>query len=235
MAKPKTAVQADNDAPAIRVNADLFRLAYVAVSTEETRYYLNGVHIEPHHERGALLVSTDGHRMVVIHDPDGICQESAIVKLPRFALALCRTPKMFADKRVLEVDGGSATIFEVKPEPKRDALPQRIAMATAHGVKIDGTFPDWRRVVPSAPVKSSSATAFNPRYLKEWGAFGQEVEKVTGKSAGMQIGLSDGASPTLIRFAAENVFAVQMPLRFGGSNATFLPAFMNQPKLQAAE
>lgn len=49
-------------------NADLFRIAYSCVSTEETRYYLNGVHLEPHPCGGAFMVATDGHRLIVVHD-----------------------------------------------------------------------------------------------------------------------------------------------------------------------
>lgn len=230
MAK-KPAVQADNDAPAIRVNADLFRLAYMAVSTEETRYYLNGVNIEPHPEKGALLVSTDGRRMVVAHDPEGICREPAIVKLPRFALALCRTPKMFDDKRLLEVDGNCATIIEQKPGASPLDPPKREALATAHHVVIDGKFVDWRRVVPREEQKSAASTAFNPRYLKEWGALGHEVEKLTGKS-GVQIGLSDGNCPTIIRFGADNIFGVLMPMRFGVTHG-LLPSFMSETPAQS--
>ena len=55
----------------IRVNADLFKLVHAAISKEETRYYLNGVFIEPHPVGGAVLVATDGHRMLVAHDEKG--------------------------------------------------------------------------------------------------------------------------------------------------------------------
>jgi DNA polymerase III sliding clamp (beta) subunit (PCNA family) len=74
------------------VNADLFRIVYSCVSTEETRYYLNGVHVEPHPVKGAILVATDGHRMLIAHDKDGSCSGPIIVQMPRFALAQCRAP-----------------------------------------------------------------------------------------------------------------------------------------------
>lgn len=52
--------------PAFLAAASLF------VSKEETRYYLNGVLIEPAPQGGVFLVATDGHRLVCFHDPEGM-------------------------------------------------------------------------------------------------------------------------------------------------------------------
>lgn len=94
----------------IRVDANLLRLAHMAISKEETRYYLNGVHIEPHPVRGAILVATDGHRMVVIHDADAECDEDVIVKLPGYALAQCKLPRsLLSEKRIATIDKASRT------------------------------------------------------------------------------------------------------------------------------
>ncbi|RCK40460.1 hypothetical protein [Thalassospira xiamenensis] len=52
----------------ITVSAKHFYAAWQFVSTEKTRYYLNGVYIEPHKDGGVLLIATDGHSMAVIRD-----------------------------------------------------------------------------------------------------------------------------------------------------------------------
>ena len=44
------------------IPTDVLRAALVCVSTEETRYYLRGVHVEPDAD-DVVLVSTDGHRL----------------------------------------------------------------------------------------------------------------------------------------------------------------------------
>ena len=54
----------------ITVNARLFKAASLFVSGEDTRNYIQGVCIEPHPE-GALLVATDGRRVVAILDRKG--------------------------------------------------------------------------------------------------------------------------------------------------------------------
>lgn len=222
----------------IKVNANLFRIVYAAVSTEETRYYLNGVHIEPHPEKGAILVSTDGHRMIVAHDPEGECSEGAIVKLPRFALAQCKTPTMFTAKRILEIDPGlqgSATIKEISPGKKKEDEPKIESIITVHRVIVDGTYPDWRRVIPNEPTGAHEAapTSFNPRYMKTWGEIGIELKKAGLGTEEMQIALSTGGNPVIIRWSGSaNIFGVQMPMR--SSVSGYLPAFVQQPEFREA-
>lgn len=223
----------------IKVDANLFRLVYTAVSTEETRYYLNGVHIEPHSDGGAILVSTDGQRMIVAHDPDGECSESVIVRLPQFVRAQCKTPRFFGGSRILEInptDTGSATLKEITPGRKEEDEPKIETLLTAYGVIIDGTFPDWRRVIPSKPDAAAKAgfIGFNDRYLKDWGAFSVDLQKtVNGASSGMQLFCADAASPTLIRWGGvPNIFAVLMPMRIDAHG--FLPDFMSKTEFREA-
>lgn len=224
----------------IQVDANLFRLVYGAVSTVETRYHLNGVHIEAHPVKGAILVSTDGHRMIVAHDPEGVCDEAVIMQLPKFALALCKSPPLVSRRRI-DIDSslpGSATIQNVSDGKHEGDDPKIENVLTVHRVLIDGKFPDWRRVVPSGDRKTDTIapTAFNPSYLKALGALGADIAKTVGGSGSLQVGLSDGGSPIVIRYAgAPNIFAIQMPMRFDTVNG-FLPPFMDQPaQLQAAE
>ncbi len=224
----------------ITVNANLFRIVYTAVSTEETRYYLNGVHIEAHPVKGAILVATDGHRMIVAHDPDGGCSQDVIVQLPRFALAQCKPQAMFTTKRLLTIDPaekGSATIKDVSPGINKAAPPKVEDVVTVHRVIIDGKFLDWRRVVPKEPTMpdASRPTAFNPRYMKAWVDVGLELKRAGLGSEEMQIGVSNGGDPTIIRWSATSgMFGVQMPMR--GSISGFLPDFIKMPEvLQAAE
>lgn len=97
------------------------------ISTEETRYYLNGVCLD-----GELAVSTDGHRL-------GCCPSGGDFTafdrpiIPRKAIALLR--HLPAPKSV---------------EIATDRPGMRLCMdgVTMSTKLIDGTFPDWQRVVP---------------------------------------------------------------------------------------
>ena len=111
-----------------------------AISKEETRYYLNGVCLEV--VDGLLVaVATDGHRLAtrehrLVNPPTN--QGSAIVPRKAVAVAL-----------------GYSGLGEATLSLHRSADGERVAFAevVADGMRlrcklIDGTFPDWRRVVP---------------------------------------------------------------------------------------
>ena len=220
----------------IRVNANLFRMVYTAVSKEETRYYLNGVKIEAHPEKGALLIATDGHRMVVAHDEAGVCEGEAIVAIPAFVRAQCRNAKMFKPFRVLEIDPErrTASLREVTPEEK--GRPEKTEdIVTAYGVIIDGAFPDWRRVVPAGGPSTGEYAAFNPRLMKEIAALGEDIKRTMNTSEfAMKIECRSSTDPVVIRFGQAPVFGVLMPMRHAISG--WVPPFMdNAQRLEAAE
>lgn len=112
------------------------------VSTEETRYYLNGVCFSRDNDGTPCLIATDGHRLIAhqyLHD----CNDNQI--LPRHMLAALLTlpepKKVFVSKLHMEfvLPGGSYLRTKL----------------------IDGKFPDWTRVVPTIP-EGSPRLKFNP-------------------------------------------------------------------------
>lgn len=142
------------DARRIRVDAKKFAAAWNFVSTEATRYYLNGVHIEPHVNGGVLMVATNGHTLAAIYDPEGESSGRYICPVPlrmvrsarkrqRGATSTLDTPKH------LHFIGNAAHLIGDHGSANYD--PENIGPAhieTAYAPPIDGTFPDWRRVVP---------------------------------------------------------------------------------------
>ncbi len=105
-----------------------------AVSTEETRYYLNGIYVEQDGEE-LIFTSTDGHRLATIQVTAGLDEGFDPVILPRFALSdimkLCDRAR---DEVVVRI---SDHAFEVA------------AQGECYRTKlIDGQFPDWRKVYP---------------------------------------------------------------------------------------
>lgn len=148
----------------IKVNADLFRLTHEFITKDKHRYYLQGVHIEPHPTKGVLMVATDGHTMLVAHDPEGICSgENQIIALPKLVLSQCKTPKRETSNRILHHDGQNVKIIQ------DDNL-----VLTTPNQPIDGTFPDWRRVVGN-PTSDGHTTNFNTKELDRFGAVAQHL------------------------------------------------------------
>ncbi len=113
-----------------------------AISTEETRYYLNGIFF--HAPAGAntlRAVATDGHRLarVEIPLPEGASGMPDII-IPRKCVAEVR--------KLLDERGGDVGIT-LSPSKIRFAIGQAVLTSKL----IDGTFPDYSRVIPTANDK----------------------------------------------------------------------------------
>ena len=122
----------------------LFDKAKFAISTEETRYYLNGVYM--HVAKGTdgpvlRCVATDGHRLAQI---DAQLPENAAgmpgVIVPR---------KTVGELRKLLDDDEAQIAVSVSETKVRFATP---AIQLTSKV-IDGTFPDYTRVIPTGNTK----------------------------------------------------------------------------------
>ena len=125
--------------PAAKLRAIIDKTKF-AISTEETRYYLNGIFL---HVDGDVLkaAATDGHRLarVTIDRPDGAEKMPDII-VPRKCIAEVR-------KLLDDVDGS----IEVSLSATKIRF--RIGHAVLTSKLIDGTFPDYNRVIPTANDK----------------------------------------------------------------------------------
>jgi DNA polymerase-3 subunit beta len=140
-----------------------------AISSEETRYYLNGIFL--HVTEGLLrLVATDGHRMAIADLPAPAIEGMfPAVIVPRLAVENLNRllKKVTAPVRVaisgpqstwtIEARDGTVTTFETK--------------------HIDGTFPDYSRVVPSANDKFATI---------DRAAFSDAVKRISSGLRGSQ-------------------------------------------------
>lgn len=80
---------------------------------------------------------------------------------------------------------------------------------------VDGTFPDWRRVIPPAdgfkPGEDKTPAHFNPDYIYD---LGQMSRALGGSVSSFKIHAWDKESPHGVTFAGrEDCFAVIMPMR----------------------
>ena len=119
----------------------LFDKSKFAISTEETRYYLNGVYMHvASGEDGQMLrcVATDGHRLARIDAelPEGAETMPGVI-VPR---------KTVGELRKLLDDDDATIAVSVSDTKVRFATPD----ITLTSKVIDGTFPDYSRVIPQA-------------------------------------------------------------------------------------
>ena len=149
-----------------------------AISTEETRYYLNGIYLhgaESDTTPVLRAVATDGHRLARFEMPlpDGAKGMPGVI-VPR--------------KTVSELH----RLIEDSDQPVAVSLSEtkiRFAMDTMELTSklIDGTFPDYERVIPSGNDKIMSVACRQ---------FSEAVDRVstisTEKSRAVKLALNDG-------------------------------------------
>ncbi len=117
----------------------LFDKSSFAISTEETRYYLNGVYLHVVEVDGAprlRAVATDGHRLACIdaEAPEGAAGAPDVI-VPRKTVGELR--------KLLENDDAEVRVSvsptKIRFEASDLALTSKV---------IDGSFPDYTRVIP---------------------------------------------------------------------------------------
>lgn len=217
----------------LRFNADLFRIAYTCVSTEETRYYLGGVFMTPAKNGGALMVSTDGHRMAVIHDEDAIAPEGGvIVKAYKPALTLMKRGKRMI-KRLVSAGGdkiATATdgmVWQASLTDITDGDPVESFAGAAMLMPIDGSFPDWRRVVPRIDGEAKSIPTFNAGLVGGFVDMANDLAKLRQqRTAPISIKAADASSPALVGLGDPRAFGVLMPLRPERGEEPALPSWL---------
>jgi len=252
-------VMADGDLPHqfVLPAPDLSRLiekTRFAISTEETRYYLNGIYLHAPEEAPVLRgVATDGHRLahIEIPLPQGAAGMPGVI-MPR---------KAALEVHKLIEDGESVVEIALSDSKIRFALGDIVLTSKL----IDGTFPDYQRVIPSgndklmevdcksfaaavdrvATISSEKSRAvklavngsavtlsanspdqgsgidevpvnYSGDELLEIGFNAKYLLDIAGQIDGENacFDLSDGASPTIIRDAADQgALYVLMPMR----------------------
>tara|TARA_B100000424_G_scaffold261569_1_gene246680 strand:- start:104 stop:1207 length:1104 start_codon:yes stop_codon:yes gene_type:complete len=159
-------------------SSDLARLidkARFAISTEETRYYLNGIFLHSV-ENELRSVATDGHRLACIKSdlPAGAEDIPSII-IPRKTVGEVR--------KLIEDSPGT---LEIKVSETKIQFNFNDVQLTSK--LIDGTFPDYERVIPKNNDKD---------LLIETKLFASSIDRVatisSDKSKAVKFLLKDGA------------------------------------------
>lgn len=179
--------------PAADLRALIDRTKF-AMSTEETRYYLNGIYVHEAENEGVKVlraVATDGHRLARFEmpTPDGAADMPGII-IPR---------KAVGELRKL-VDEAADTIQITLSDSKIRFAFDHIVLTSK---LIDGTFPDYQRVIPEGNDK---VVEVDPK------VFTSAIDRVStisdGKSRAVKITLN-GKQMTLSASSAESGSATE--------------------------
>ena len=202
--------------------ADDLRAAFQCISTEQTRYYLYGVLIE-----ADRLVALDGHQMIVIDLPGGhhvgkeCFTQNTSGPLPHidragFILSCDATDKAFKAK----ASGGDLWVYG-------DTTTGILQFVINHGeggemsrvgvlefTRIDGTYPEWRRMVAKGGGGAASL-CYDPAVL------GKLIKAADVIDKGRPIRLTGGegaGDPIRVDFVASaRLRGTLMPMRWMGA------------------
>lgn len=199
-----------------------------AISTEETRYYLNGIYLHVAGDKGPekvlRAVATDGHRLARIEValPAGADGQPGVI-IPRKTIAEL--------KKLLESEVG-----EVQIAVSESKIRFICGNAVLVSKLIDGTFPDYERVIPAGNDKIMEVDAKQ---------FSNAVDRVSviasDKSRGVKLKIEKGKL-TLSANSAENGTANEsLEVAFGadlieiGFNSRYLLEMMAQVEGETAQ
>lgn len=179
--------------PAADLRALIDRTRF-AMSTEETRYYLNGIYLHEADNEGVKVlraVATDGHRLAQFEMPlpEGAAGMPGII-IPR---------KAIGELRKLSDDAADAINITLSESKIRFAFDHIVLTSKL----IDGTFPDYQRVIPQ---NNDKIVEVNSKLLTS------AVDRVStisdGKSRALKIQLN-GKQMTLSASSAESGSATE--------------------------
>lgn len=204
----------------LEFNADLFRIAYLNVSTDATRYYLQGVLIEPatRGRPGALMVATDGHSMLVIHDESALnVPERGVI----LTLGVKNKPgKLFTSgskgTNRVSWNGELATVSRLLSAAETGHNPSCETLGAVPMTAIDASFPVWRRVMPlvGRDVERGEFPHFRVNVMAKMIAVGEAFAALKhARDLPMSCYHSDAASPMLIKWGSSPAVGVAMPQR----------------------
>lgn len=186
------------------LRADDLRAAFQCISTEQNRYYMGGVFIDTTDKK---LVGLDGHQMLTIEMPEGCFVGPDCLTQPDGFIMHCdATDKAFKVKTVphgdLWVYGDTATgILQFVAEHSTcpdGQLYQRVGVLEF--TVIDGTFPDWRRVVPKGDG-TGGTICYNPTVMAKLIKAADVIDK--GRAIRITSGAGTG-DPIKVEFAASH-------------------------------
>lgn len=139
-----------------RVSAIAVKLVYPFIAKNDVRYYLCGVNIRPLEDGAVMLTATDGHRYIVIRDPNGFTEAEITVRV---------------DKDGLKHASEAGSTFDVMSNGKAMILgkvAQDLFLQPGKSVIDEAdAYPRIERVANVTGYREGITGSINPRYLTD--------------------------------------------------------------------
>lgn len=161
-----------------RVNSVAIKAAFPFIAEDDVRFYLCGVNIRPLDDGSVMVVATDGHRFIIVRDPNGYAEKEVVAHVSKDAIK-------HADVKVTfdVMNNGSVVWNDVAAMP--------VFVQPGNSV-IDGTFPRIEGVVDCTGYREGIHGAVNLNYLVDVLKI-----KMGGKAPALRFFTRDEDSPLL--------------------------------------
>lgn len=224
----------------------IIKAAYVAqavqfMSKEETRFYLCGLHICANPTGGARIVATDGHLLGIFHDAGGIADAPGIWPISKTLLASCKPQKTDYGRRWVVLGESRAVVALANTAQVAGEVAANLPSNIVHQefiAPVDGTFPDYARIVPvpSVPETGWAADHFNPALLERAMSPAYWAEDGERRKHPLSVVVYSSAvgSPAVVKVSERHdFFSIIMPTRAVGDHT--LPSWWtSEPDEQVA-
>lgn len=201
---------------------DTVKAISLFVSSDETRYVLNGVCFEIHPDC-VILISTDGRRMAAFRAPmefltftepfEAIMSRDLIskVKLGRQTLPAKITIQKCRGKVIFRVSDALDSIAFENPA-------------------VDGNYPRWRKVTPDGFMTQDVHVCVNPEFLADFA----KAQGLIGSTSGLRLLCPEGhkklKAPYIVDIGAPEFLGVLMPMRGDEERYSYNPRQWAKPE-----
>jgi DNA polymerase-3 subunit beta len=181
--------------------SSLFAPVSFAISTEETRYYLNGIFLHVI-DGNVVAVATDGHRLARNRGPEVPAFEGVIVPRKTVGLLPKGTVSVSVSSQKIRIDAGDFSLTSKL---------------------IDGTFPDYQRVIPTQNDKN---IVFGSDDMRQ--AAGRVAVVSSERGRAVKLSFADGAAKLEVNNPDQGSATDEIIVTYGGEpidigfNATYL-------------
>ena len=170
IAGTEDSIQAEENHLIVRISAAAIKLVFPFMAQDDIRYYLCGVNIRPLADNSAMIVATNGHRYIVVRDPNGFVEREVIVSISKDAIKHAANANHTLDV----MSNGNSMISGTVAEP--------LFIQPGNSL-IEGKFPRIERVASTIGYKEGISGAVNPQYLHDalviGKTFGQSIRFFT--------------------------------------------------------
>ena len=181
-------------------------LTAFAASTDPTRYYINGVLLEVD-DGVARLVATDGTRMSV-YELQGVEHDANPLAREQYIIPSATAKAWLKDKPAKGMGSHAITL-----EATELSITRRTTSEQSTHMLIDGSFPDWRRILPdltqepvcTAPARFDAASV---------GQLAAALKSAKLPARVLLTTTSDGSGPIFFGTEVEGFAHIIMPVKF---------------------